>query len=216
MAIFNEDAQKQLKTMLQPLKKPVRILLFTQEFECAACRDTHAFLEEICALSDKLSLTTYDFVDDKALADKYGVDKIPAILVLPENLKDNGIRFYGPPGGYEINSFINALREVAGNSEKLPPPLLERIKSINIPIHIQVFITLSCPYCPRAVSTAHRIALENPKVTADMVEAATFPQLSNKYRVSGVPKIVINEEHELMGAQPLEAFLDVIEKIETP
>jgi len=35
------------------------------------------------------------------------------------------------------------------------------------------------------------------------------------YRVTGVPKIVINETHELMGTQPLEAFMVIIEKIQT-
>ncbi|MBU0713426.1 thioredoxin family protein [bacterium] len=213
MAIFNEEAQKQLKEMLKSVKEPIQVLLFTQEFECSSCRDTHMFLDEICALSEKLTLTVYDFVKDKAQADKYGVDKIPAILVLPDNRQANGICFYGPPGGYEINSFIKTLQEVSGNSEELPQVLLKRIKAIEKTIHIQVFITPSCPYCSGAVIAAHRIALENQNVSADMIEASTFPQLALKYRVTGVPKIVINETHELMGAQPLSAFLDTIENI---
>ena len=213
MAIFNEDAQKQLKEMLKSVKEPIQVIFFTQEFECSSCRDTHMFLEEICTLSEKLTLTVYDLIKDKSQADKYNIDRIPAILVLPDNRQANGIRFYGPPGGYEINSFIKALQEVSGNSEELSEALLKRIKAIEKTIHIQVFITSSCPYCPGAVISAHRIALENPNVTTDMVEASTFPHLANKYRVTGVPKIVINETHELMGAQPLTAFLDTIEKI---
>ncbi len=46
-----------------------------------------------------------------------------------------------------------------------------------------------------------------------MVEASTFSPLANKYSVSGVPKIIINEEHELEGRQPLSNLLEVIEKI---
>ncbi len=45
-----------------------------------------------------------------------------------------------------------------------------------------------------------------------MIEAQTFYELSDKFNVSGVPKIVINDEYELIGNQPLEAFMDVIEK----
>jgi len=63
------------------------------------------------------------------------------------------------------------------------------------------------------VSTAHRLALESPHVRADMVDTGTFPQLAVKYDVSSVPKIVINEKHELLGAQPIEEFLKVIEKL---
>jgi glutaredoxin-like protein len=213
MPLFDENIQKQLREIFKSLKNPVQVIMFTQEFECPACRDTHTFLEEICALSDKLNLTALDFVKDEPTAQKYGVDKIPAVLVLPEDKIPNGIRFYGPPGGYEINSFIKALEEVSGNSEELPPELQQRIKAIEIKIHIQVFITPSCPYCPGAVVNVHRLALENPNVTADMVEATTFPQLAIKYHVMGVPKIVINETHELMGAQPLEAILNTIEQL---
>ena len=40
-----------------------------------------------------------------------------------------------------------------------------------------------------------------------------FVPMSIKYNVSGVPKIVINETHELLGDQPVTAFLDLIEKL---
>jgi len=46
-----------------------------------------------------------------------------------------------------------------------------------------------------------------------MVESSTFQQLAIKYNVSSVPKIVINETHEFVGAQPVSAFLDQIEKL---
>ncbi|HMB19739.1 MAG TPA: thioredoxin family protein, partial [Spirochaetota bacterium] len=64
-----------------------------------------------------------------------------------------------------------------------------------------------------AVATAHRIALENPKIKADMVESSTFQHLAIKYNVSSVPKIVINETHEIIGAQPVSVFLEEIEKL---
>lgn len=213
MALFNDAARQQLTEMLKTLKEPVQILFFTQQFECNTCRNTHEFLEELTALSDKLSLVVKDFVKDSALAKQYGVDKIPAILILPQDQRDTGLKFYGVPGGYEINSFIKALQEVSGSPEKLPDDVLQRIRAIDKEVHIQVFITLACPYCPRAVVTAHRLALENPKVKADMVDAATFPHLANRYHVSSVPKIIINETREFVGAQPIETFLDTIEKL---
>ena len=46
-----------------------------------------------------------------------------------------------------------------------------------------------------------------------MVESSTFVPLSVKHEVQSVPKTVINETHSLVGAQSLEALLDVIEKI---
>jgi predicted DsbA family dithiol-disulfide isomerase len=50
-------------------------------------------------------------------------------------------------------------------------------------------------------------------VKAEMIEANTFTDLSMKYKVSGVPKIIINEDKELLGNQPVDAFLKQIEAI---
>lgn len=63
------------------------------------------------------------------------------------------------------------------------------------------------------MSTAHRLALENKNIRADMVESSTFVPLAVKHEVKSVPKIIINEVHALVGAQPMEVILDVIEKI---
>jgi alkyl hydroperoxide reductase subunit AhpF len=61
------------------------------------------------------------------------------------------------------------------------------------------------------VETAHRLAMLNPNIKGVMIEAQTFNEMSNKYKVSGVPKIVINDKHELLGNQPIEEFLNKIE-----
>lgn len=55
---------------------------------------------------------------------------------------------------------------------------------------------------------AHAMAMENPLITADMVEATEFPQLSMKYNVRGVPLTVINETTYLEGALPEDAFIE--------
>ncbi len=54
---------------------------------------------------------------------------------------------------------------------------------------------------------AHRFALESPQVTADMVEAAEYPHLVQKYDVMGVPKTIVNERHAIEGAVPEKALL---------
>jgi predicted DsbA family dithiol-disulfide isomerase len=51
------------------------------------------------------------------------------------------------------------------------------------------------------------MAVENANITADTVECGEFPDLAEKYEVSGVPKIVVNETVEFLGAQPEPIFL---------
>jgi hypothetical protein len=52
------------------------------------------------------------------------------------------------------------------------------------------------------------MAFANPYITAIAVEATEFPDLARKYRVTGVPKTVVNEEIEVLGALPQEAFVE--------
>lgn len=191
----------------------VKILYFTQEMECDSCSQAHEFVTEVTDLNDKLSLEAYDFVEDEEQAQALGIDQIPAITLLTKDGEQTGIKFYGLPGGYEINSFLSSLVEVSGNREMLDEKLQARIDNIAKEINIKVFVTLSCPYCPNAVINAHRLALENENITGEMIESSTFPHLANKYNVTGVPKIIINDKEELTGAQPLEKILDAIENL---
>jgi glutaredoxin-like protein len=213
MALFDMKIQDQLREILKTMKDEVDILYFTQEIECPMCRETGLFVDEIASLSDKLSVKKYDFVLDKELAEKYGVDKIPAIVILDKKENDYGVKFYGLPGGYEINSFLGAIIEISGKREELPADIISRIKKIDRDVHIQVFVGLGCPHCPGAVSVAHRLAIENEKIRGDMIDAANFVPLAQKYSVTGVPKIIFNDKYELTGAHPVSAFLDVIENL---
>ena len=49
---------------------------------------------------------------------------------------------------------------------------------------------------------AHQMAVESEHVTADVIEATEFPDLARRYRVRGVPKIVVNDSIEFVGALP--------------
>ena len=54
------------------------------------------------------------------------------------------------------------------------------------------------------------MAMVSDKVTADVVEATEFPDLSARYQVRAVPKIVINDRVEFTGAQPEPRFMAAI------
>lgn len=214
MPMLNEEARKQLEEILSRMEDEVELVMFTQEIECNTCADTRTFIEEFGEISDKLKITVLDFVKDLGRAEDLGVDKIPAIAVLDKDGKNTGVKFYGIPAGYEINSLTHVVLAVSGDKEEIPEDLLERIRKINSPVHIEVFIGLTCPYCPPAVATANMLALENEKIRSDMIEGSTFPHLLLKHNIMGVPAIVIDDKVVLPGAQPVEKMLDAIEGIQ--
>jgi hypothetical protein len=52
------------------------------------------------------------------------------------------------------------------------------------------------------------MAFANPNIRAYAIEATEFPDLVRRYRVTGVPKTVVDEEVEILGALSEEAFVD--------
>lgn len=213
MKMFDAELEKQLKDIFNDLAGDVTIALFT-EGDCYSCTETRSYMQEVADLNDKIKFVEYDLKKDAQKAADYNVELVPSIVLLDGKGDYKRIKFNGIPAGHEINSLIPALMEVSGAESEMPKELTDRIEAINKPIDIKVFVTLSCPHCPGAVQKAHKLALMNPNIRAEMIEAQTFAELSDKYNVSGVPKIVINDEHELVGNQPLQAFLDTIEAIQ--
>jgi len=200
MPLLNEEIRQEVSKILADLPGPVRLVMFTQEFECEYCTETRQLVEEVAELSDRITAEIYDFQADRTKAEELGIDKIPAIAVI--GAQDYGVRFYGIPSGYEFASFLHAIQSVAAGKPELSDATLRVVAGIQKPVHIQVFVTPTCPYCPQAVMLAHQLAIASPLIRADMVEAMEFPHLAVRYQVMGVPRTVINETVHIEGAAP--------------
>jgi predicted DsbA family dithiol-disulfide isomerase len=63
---------------------------------------------------------------------------------------------------------------------------------------------------------AHKLAIENEHITADVIEVSEFIDLAQRYRVQGVPKTVINDRVEFAGALPEPRFVQqVLQALDT-
>jgi glutaredoxin-like protein len=210
MGIIPESHKTKLKTDLaKTLVNSVTLTVFTQEIECDYCKETRELVEELGSLNDKIKTQVLDLVKDKERASQYQVDKVPAIVI--EGPKKSKVKFYGAPAGYEFNTLIKDIVQTSRGETELSAETRRRLSEIKKPVHLKVFVTPTCPYCPGMVSLAHQFAMENENITADMIEVSEFPQLGVKYNVSGVPKTVINESGELLGMQPEEEFVRQLE-----
>jgi glutaredoxin-like protein len=208
MGLLNQKIKDDLAEAFKDLKQGVTLQFFTQDMECRFCKETRELLEQLQGATDKVKLEVHDFVQDAALAKKLGVSRIPAIVVTGE--KNHGIRFYGIPSGYEFASLVEAIRLVASADVKLAPETRAFLDGLEADVHLQVFVTPTCPYCPPAVILAQQMAFFSPRVDADMIEATEFPQLAQKYNVYGVPRTVINEKEFIEGAVPEKQLVEKI------
>lgn len=208
--LLNDRVKKQVQQRFEQLEGEVKLIVFTQELECDFCRDTREIAEELAGLSDKVRLEIYDFVNDKAVAEEYGIDKIPAIAVVGE--RDYGIRYFGLPGGYEFSSLLETVQMVSTGKADITDDTKVFLDGLQQDLHLQVFVTPTCPYCPRAVVLAHTLAVASDRVRADMVEISEFPQLGVKYQVQGVPRTVINETIVQEGAAPEQVLIQKLQQ----
>jgi glutaredoxin-like protein len=207
LSLIPDDKKENLKSRFrESLVDPVRILMFTQEIECRFCSDTRQLVQELASLDDKISTEVYDFLGDSGKAKEYGIEKIPALAIVGK--KDYGVRIYGIPYGYELQTLIEAVISVSKGTTNLTEKTKAILADVKVPVHIQVFVTLTCPHCPVAAATAHKLAVESDMIRADVIETSEFPALAQKYSVIGVPKIIINEKIEFVGAFSEDLFAE--------
>ncbi len=209
MALISPHDLKTLHRLFsQELQDDVTITYFTQREsplivpgqECEYCKDTRQILEELTATSQKLHLVVKDFVADEQEAGRLGITRIPA-FVLQGHVRGT-VRFFGIPSGYEFSTLVEDLLDVSTGTTHLSERTRAVLSMVDQDVHLQVFVTPTCPYCPRAARIAHQLAIENAHMSADVVEASEFLDLVERYQVQGVPKTVINEQVFFVGALP--------------
>jgi glutaredoxin-like protein len=214
VSLLNDDIRQQVRDEFANMTNSVKMVMFTQEMECQYCAETRSLIEEVAELSDKISVEVYNQITDKEITEQYNIDKIPAVAIVADgdDAKDYGIRLYGIPSGYEFSTLIGDIVMVSQRESGLDEKTKQYIKDLEAPLHMQVFVTPTCPYCPGAVRLAHMMAMESDMVVGDMVEATEFPHLSQKYQVMGVPRTVINENTFVEGAVPEQMLVDKVKE----
>lgn len=209
MALLSAADQQTLRESLGAMAEPVTILFFTQLIDCPPCDETREILREITALTDRVTVDEVSLALETERAAQFGIDRVPGLVLLVGDAKtDTRIRFLGAPEGWDFLALVDAILAVSGGSpQKLSAKTIERLDQVTSPLSLHVFVTATCPHCPRAVALANRMAFHNPLITATTVQATEFFDLSRKYRVSGVPKTVVSNGNEILGALPESDFV---------
>jgi glutaredoxin-like protein len=185
----------------------VTLLFFSQTFgEPESAQQTRLLLREVASLHEGIGIEEVNFVLDKERAAQFGVVGISAIALLSSG-NDTRIRFLGAPAGYEFMSLIEAIIIAGTGLAELSDATKALLEGISEPLDVKVFVTPTCPHCPRAVTLAHKLAWHSHQITATCVEATEFLDMSRQYRVTGVPKTVVNGVREIMGAMPEDMFV---------
>ena len=215
---FTEEEKQELKEALEDMEKPVELHVFIGP-NCEYCDEMLKLvktLEEAAPVrnGEKLiKVRIWEKGKHDEMFKKQKVERIPTLTML-----DGVIRYTGVPAGEEVRGLVETIIRISTDDSGLDESTIERIKKINVPVHIEVVVTPQCPYCPYAALLANMFAFEAWKAgrrdfIADTVEAYENPDIADKYNVTSVPAIAINGVLAFVGVPYEEDFIDRIERV---
>jgi glutaredoxin-like protein len=196
--------------LAQRLTAPVTMHFFQQPAtrpggaaDGLACGETLDLLEEVAALSDRLRLEVHDVESEAALG--LGVSRVPATVLV--GAARGRVRWLGLPTGHELGALLGDLIDVSAGATSLRAASRRALAGLRRDLRLSVFVTPACPVCPAVARLAHQLAVESPRVSADVIEAAEFPDLLERFRVGGVPTVIVNERQAVVGAVDEASFV---------
>jgi glutaredoxin-like protein len=205
------------------LINPVTLTLFSQfskpddqplAVKCSTCENAETIIRSIAEPFPLLKVDINDFVADHDKAIASNIKHIPCIIV--NGLHKYGIRFFGVPTGYQLLPLVETIADASRGTTDLSIRAKSVLATITSQVSLTVFITTTCPYCTLAARMAHKMAIENLNICSSVYVIQDFPYLAQKYNVTSVPKIIINETTPIDGTVPdyelAKTIADVVKK----
>lgn len=203
-SLVNEALKNQLKEIFNKLDRPVRLVSVIDR-ENRSCIEMGAFLKAISSLNEWIQLEFFEKGEDLLLEKQLNAEFLPVVGLFQEEYL--GVAFHGVPGGKEMNAFTLAIYNAAGSGQPVDDKVLKKIKSLKRQTNLKVCVSLSCNHCSNVVTAGQRIALLNSNVTCEMLDARLYPQLVEKYKITYVPTIVMNDSTIYVGEKDMGELL---------
>lgn len=202
---------------LDHFTQPSSALLAPGRDPCPGCDDARTLVRELASLSDRMKLEEHQ-ISDTAVARRMGVERVPATVVRGPN--NRPLRFYGLPTGSQfpvlMETLVAASRggfDADHNGMALSPTTKQRLKRLREDVRLTVFVGLTDSYSTQMALLAFALGIESHRIRPEVVEIAEFPRLAQRYEISGVPTLLVNDSLIVRGATPESQTLDLLFRV---
>lgn len=196
--MLDANLTAQLKTYLEKVTQPIEIVASLDE--SAKSLELNGLLEEITALSERISLVRRD---DNERKPSFAINRVGS---------DVGVRFAGIPMGHEFTSLVLALLQVGGHPSKTAADVIEQVKNLDGPapdgmFRFETYFSLSCQNCPDVVQALNLMSVLNPKIQHVAIDGALYQDEVDARQVMSVPTVFLNGKVFDQGRMSLEQIL---------
>jgi alkyl hydroperoxide reductase subunit F len=192
--MLDATMKQQLTAYLANLREPVDLVASLDD--SAKSAQTRKLLEEIAALHDMVR-ASFDGTDTRK----------PSFVIRRASDAEKWVRFAGLPMGHEFTSLVLALLWAGGHPPKVDADLIEQVRGLEGDYHFEMYFSLSCHNCPDVVQALTLMALENPRITATLIEGGTYQDEVEAREVMAVPATFLNGEPFWNGKMELAEIL---------
>lgn len=206
-SLIDETLKTQLRTIFSKMQEPVTLKAVVdmgREKDAGMA----AFLNTVVSLGEKLELELYS-PEEASQVPELDITYLP-VTGLYKGGTYGRAAFHGIPGGKEVNSFVLAIYNLAGPGQEVSRGLKKKIDKINKKTNIKICVSLACHHCPNVVAACQQVAILNPNVEAEMIDAALYEELVAKYKIERVPMMIVNDSEIHMGNKTMEDIVTLL------
>ena len=130
----------------------------------------------------------------------------PAVVVGPHQ----NIGFRAVPTGKILSAFLTALPAQPHPDQRLDGSIAKRLKQIDLPVDLTLYITPQCPHCPSVLKQLIPLARESRFIRLCIVDAQLFSDKSDRDQVKSVPTLLLDNHFRWSGKIDIAEVLTIV------
>jgi Thioredoxin domain len=160
---------------------------------------------------DKRSRAFIDFCDDLTrIAPNIAIKQEKDDASKPPVLRVGNVGYQAIPTGRELDPFLSVLTGGEGLTQNGPLSIHEKLRQIQVPALLKVYIMPHCPFCPATVKQLLSLAAASEFIRLTVIDGALFPEMAAADKVQSAPTVLLDDQFYWTGSILMEEIVDMM------